>query len=86
MQQERDGHTLQTTALVHEAYLRLAGVRLDYHHRVHFFAMAAQMMRRVLVDYARSRGYQKRGAGAAVGHQNWISDKEPRAWGGCRDH
>jgi RNA polymerase sigma factor (TIGR02999 family) len=66
MQQERDGHTLQTTALVHEAYLRLAGVRLDYHDRVHFFAMAAQMMRRVLVDYARSRGYQKRGARAAA--------------------
>src|SRR5690349_15353920 len=61
MRQERSGHTLQTTALVNEAYLRLAGVRLEYHDRVHFFAMAAQMMRRVLVDYARSRGYQKRG-------------------------
>lgn len=66
MRQEREGHTLQTTALVNEAYLRLAGVRMEYRDRTHFFAFAAQIMRRVLVDYARSRGYQKRGAGAAV--------------------
>ncbi len=65
MQLEREGHTLQTTALVNEAYLRLAGVqRVEYRDRVHFFAMAAQMMRRVLVDHARSRGYLKRGVGA----------------------
>lgn len=65
MQQEREGHTLQTTALVNEAYLRLAGVhQVEYRDRVHFFALAAQMMRRVLVDHARSRGYLKRGAGA----------------------
>jgi RNA polymerase sigma-70 factor, ECF subfamily len=64
MQLEREGHTLQTTALVNEAYLRLAGVQqVEYRDRVHFFAMAAQMMRRVLVDHARSRGYLKRGAG-----------------------
>src|SRR5450759_4781353 len=65
MRLEREGHTLQTTALVNEAYLRLAGVQqVEYRDRVHFFALAAQMMRRVLVDHARSRGYLKRGAGA----------------------
>jgi len=64
MHLERDGHTLQTTALVNEAYLRLAGVhQVTYQDRVHFFALAAQMMRRVLVDHARSKGYLKRGAG-----------------------
>jgi RNA polymerase sigma factor (TIGR02999 family) len=66
MRLERGGHTLQTTALVNEAYLRLAGLRMDCEDRVHFFALAAQMMRRVLVDHARSRGYLKRGAGAAA--------------------
>jgi RNA polymerase sigma factor (TIGR02999 family) len=66
MRQERGGHTLQTTALVNEAYLRLTGVRMEYHDRVHFFAFAAQTMRRVLVDHARNRGYLKRGAGAAA--------------------
>jgi RNA polymerase sigma-70 factor (ECF subfamily) len=66
MQLERNEHTLQTTALVNEAYLRLIGVQqVEYQDRVHFFALAAQMMRRVLVDHARSRGYLKRGAGAA---------------------
>jgi len=65
MRQERQGHTLQTTALVHEAFLRLAGVRMEFEDRTHFFAFAAQVMRRVLVDHARSRGYQKRGAGSA---------------------
>jgi len=62
MRRERAGHTLQTTALVNEAYLRLAGVRMEYHDRTHFFAFAAQIMRRVLVDHARNRGYLKRGA------------------------
>jgi len=62
---ERDGHTLNTTALVHEAYLRLVNVRqMDYRDRVHFFAMAARVMRRVLVDYARTRKREKRGGGA----------------------
>ena len=69
MQMERDGHTLQTTALVNEAYLRLAGVHeVAYRDRVHFFALAAQMMRRVLVDHARRRGYLKRGAGTRTVH------------------
>ncbi|MBV8844793.1 MAG: sigma-70 family RNA polymerase sigma factor [Acidobacteriaceae bacterium] len=66
MRQERGNHTLQTTALVNEAYLRLTGVRMEYEDRLHFFAFAAQTMRRVLVDHARSRAYAKRGAGAAV--------------------
>ena len=63
MRQERRGHTLQTTAVVHEAFLRLTGVRMDFQDRTHFFAFAAQVMRRVLVDHARSRGYGKRGGG-----------------------
>jgi RNA polymerase sigma factor (TIGR02999 family) len=63
MRQERRGHTLQTNALVHEAFLRLADARMDFHDRTHFFAFAAQVMRRVLVDHARSRGYRKRGGG-----------------------
>jgi RNA polymerase sigma factor (TIGR02999 family) len=65
LQQERASHSLQTTALVHEAYLRLAGQQaVDWENRYHFFALAAQMMRRVLVDYARARQSEKRGGGA----------------------
>jgi RNA polymerase sigma factor (TIGR02999 family) len=61
---ERPGHTLQPTALVNEAYLRLVDVRrLSWNNRTHFFAMSARLMRRVLVDFARSRKYQKRGGG-----------------------
>lgn len=64
MRGERAGHTLQTTALVNEMYLRLAGLdKLQWRDRAHFFAMAATLMRRVLVDYARQRGRDKRGAG-----------------------
>jgi RNA polymerase sigma-70 factor, ECF subfamily len=59
---ERDGHTLEATALVHEVYLRLSGgSEPRWNDRVHFYAVAAQMMRRVLVDHARSRGAAKRG-------------------------
>jgi RNA polymerase sigma factor (TIGR02999 family) len=61
---ERPGHTLQPTALVNEAYLRLVDVRrVSWHNRTHFLAMSARLMRRVLVDFARSRQYQKRGGG-----------------------
>jgi RNA polymerase sigma factor (TIGR02999 family) len=64
MQHERPDHLLQTTALVHEAYLRLVGVtRVRWEDRAHFFAVAAQVMRRVLVDTARGRDAQKRGGG-----------------------
>jgi len=65
MAAERPGHTLQPTALVNEAYLRLVNLReMQWQDRAHFFAMAARLMRRILVDFARSRGYQKRGGGA----------------------
>lgn len=64
MRGERAGHTLQTTALVNEAYLRLSDLsRMQWQDRHHFFAMASRMMRRALVDYARSRRVQKRGGG-----------------------
>src|SRR5262245_61451004 len=59
---ERPNHTLESGALVNEAYLRLVDWKnVRWQNRAHFFAAAAQMMRRILVDYARSRGYQKRG-------------------------
>jgi RNA polymerase sigma factor (TIGR02999 family) len=62
LRQERDNHTLQTTALVNEAYLRLAELkRIDWQNRTHFFALAALMMRRILVNYAVSRSRLKRG-------------------------
>lgn len=67
MRGEREGHTLQTTALVNEVYLRLAGIDgLQWRDRAHFFAMAATLMRRVLVDHARQRGRDKRGGGVSV--------------------
>lgn len=65
MRRERSGHTLQTSALVNEAYLRLVNQRnIKWNSRTHFFAIAARMMRRILVDYARSHLYAKRGGGA----------------------
>ena len=65
MGRERAGHTLQTTALVNEAYLRLVDAsRMNWQDRAHFFAMSAQLMRRILVDHARARQARKRGAGA----------------------
>jgi RNA polymerase sigma factor (TIGR02999 family) len=65
MRGERSGHTLQTSALVNEASLRLAGhEEMQWQDRVHFFAVAAQTMRRVLVDHARRRGNRKRGGDA----------------------
>jgi RNA polymerase sigma factor (TIGR02999 family) len=62
---ERQGHTLQPTALVHEAYLKLAGQTGGWQNRAHFMAVAAQAMRRILVDYARQRVAAKRGGGEA---------------------
>jgi RNA polymerase sigma factor (TIGR02999 family) len=65
MQRERLGHTLQPTALVHEAYLRLIDQRqVHWQNRAQFFAVAAQVMRRIVVDYARRRRRAKRGGGA----------------------
>jgi RNA polymerase sigma factor (TIGR02999 family) len=62
MGRERDAHTLQSTALVHEAYERLVDLKeMSWQNRAHFFAVSAQVMRRILVDYARARRYKKRG-------------------------
>ncbi len=64
MIREQAAHTLQTTALVNEAYLRMVDMRkVQWQNRAHFFAVSAQLMRRILVDFARSRNYQKRGGG-----------------------
>jgi RNA polymerase sigma factor (TIGR02999 family) len=65
MGQQPSGHTLQTTALIHEAYLRLVGQEeKQWENRAHFFGVAAQAMRHILVDYARARGAAKRGGAA----------------------
>lgn len=62
LRRERPGHALQTTALVHEAYLRLIDWKnVRWQNRAHFFGVSAQLMRRILVDFARSRDYAKRG-------------------------
>jgi len=67
MSHERKGHTLQTTALVHEAYLRLFNrEEIHWQNRAHFFAIAAQLMRRILVDHARGHASQKRGGKAQI--------------------
>jgi RNA polymerase sigma-70 factor (ECF subfamily) len=66
MRAQEPGHTLQTTALVHEAYLRLVDARqVSWQNRTHFYALCAQAMRHILVDAARARGSLKRGGGAA---------------------
>jgi RNA polymerase sigma factor (TIGR02999 family) len=65
MRRERPGHTLQTTAVIHEAYFRLIDQKhVQWQNRAHFFAIAAQMMRRILITHAQSRAYAKRGGGA----------------------
>jgi RNA polymerase sigma factor (TIGR02999 family) len=65
MNQERPGHTLQATALVNEAYLKLAGKHgFDWQNRAHFFAVCAQVMRHILIDHARAHARDKRGGGA----------------------
>jgi RNA polymerase sigma factor (TIGR02999 family) len=65
LRSERSGHTLNTTALVHETYIRLVDIdRVEWQDRAHFFSVAARLMRRVLIDYARTRKRDKRGGGA----------------------
>jgi RNA polymerase sigma-70 factor (ECF subfamily) len=65
MSREQPDHTLQTTALINEVYLRLVNLRnMTWQDRAHFFAVCARMMRRILTDFARSRNYQKRGGAA----------------------
>jgi RNA polymerase sigma factor (TIGR02999 family) len=77
MRGERPNHTLQTTGLVNEVYLRLAGLdRMEWRDRTHFMAMAATLMRRILVDYARERRSDKRGGNVSI---TSISDHDPAA-------
>jgi RNA polymerase sigma factor (TIGR02999 family) len=67
MRRQSSGHTLQPTALLHEAYLKLAGAEQhDYRDRAHFYAVAAAVMRNVLVDHARARNAEKRGGGMTI--------------------
>src|SRR5690349_9416391 len=66
LRNERSGHTLQPTALVHEAYLRLVDQNQELRNRAHFIAVAAQLMRLILVDHARRRQSEKRGSGAPI--------------------
>jgi RNA polymerase sigma-70 factor (ECF subfamily) len=82
MLRERPGHILQTTALINEAYLRLIGWKnARWENRAHFFGVSGQLMRKILVDFARSRNYAKRGAGARV-----ISLQEEQAVAQGRAH
>lgn len=80
LRRERQDHTLQPTALVHEAYMRLVGQeRVAWQNRAHFFAMAAQMMRRILIDHAREHQAAKRpGAGVKVMLDDRIGAAQPR--------
>ena len=80
MGREREGHTLQTTALVNEAFLRLTDARqVRWQDRAHFLGISARLMRRVLVDYARRRGFHKRGGGAqqVTLHEAVATTSEP---------
>lgn len=75
MQGERPGRTVQTTALVHEAYLKLIDItNVDWQHRAHFFAIAAQIMRRILLDQARHRVAAKRGGAAPRVNLDQVPD------------
>jgi len=76
LKSERSGHTLQATALVNEAYARLAEADLAYQDRAHFFSVAARTMRRILTDYGRARRSQKRGSGASpvTLHEDLVAD------------
>src|ERR1044071_4561317 len=83
MRNERRGRTIQTTALVHEAYLKLIEVEnVDWQHRAHFFAISAQIMRHILLDRARRRVAAKRGGAAPVANLDEIPDP---AWGRARE-
>lgn len=77
MEGESAGHTLQPTALVHEAFVRLIQADVDYRGRQHFFAIAARMMRRILVDHARSKHRAKRGGGAVAVTLDAASTSDP---------
>jgi len=81
MKRERAGHTLQATAVVHEAFVRLVGMDVPWQDRVHFFAVAARLMRRILVDHAKGRRRSKRGGAQSI--ESLGSDNEG---GQVRDH
>jgi RNA polymerase sigma factor (TIGR02999 family) len=78
LRRERVQHTLQSTALVHEAYLRLVDQSVAWQNRAHFFGIAAQMMRRILVDHARARQAAKRGDGLQVTLDEGMAIAEAR--------
>lgn len=79
MRREKPGHTLQTSALVNEAYVRLVKQRVQWENRAHFFGIAARLMRQILVDQARRRNYAKRGGGAirvSLNDENAIAQEQ----------
>jgi RNA polymerase sigma factor (TIGR02999 family) len=82
MRGEREGHTLQTSALVNEAYMRIMGEhRIDWKNRAHFFGVSAQIMRRILVDHARSRDAKKRGGAAQkISLENAFVYSDEQSW------
>ena len=82
MKRERPGHSLQTSALVNEAYLRLMGEHgVDWKNRAHFFGVSAQIMRRVLVDHARNRDAQKRGGDVQkISLENAFVYSDEQSW------
>src|SRR5262245_8813057 len=77
LRSERADHTLQTRALVHEAYLRLVDAEVSFHDRAHFMAVAARTMRRILIDHARARLRDKRGGGALKVELDEVSVPAP---------
>ena len=72
MSHEREDHTLQTTALVNEAYLKLIDQKVDWQNRAHFFGIAAQIMRRILIDHARKHLGPQRGGGKTIPWTRWL--------------
>jgi RNA polymerase sigma-70 factor, ECF subfamily len=84
MSREKPGHTLQTTALVNEVYLRLVNVQeVSWQDRAHFVAMAARMMRHILTDFARSRNYLKRGGDGVqvqIDERSWYQPSEAETY------
>jgi RNA polymerase sigma factor (TIGR02999 family) len=85
MSRERSSHTLQATAIVNEAYMRLIGADIDFKDRAHFFAVAARTMRRILVDHAKGKRRHKRGSGAAALSLEEALIVDPSSDGGISD-
>lgn len=85
MSRERSSHTLQATAVVNEAYMRLIGTDIDFQDRAHFFAVAARTMRRILVDHAKGKNRHKRGSGQAALSLEEALVMDPGSHGGISD-